>query len=68
MYAKSVCTTTGGLKLRNLNVRTLCMTIKLNPFCLVSDMDFDCHIFSKYIAFQMKNLVFQSKYVSFRKL
>ena len=24
--------------------------------------EYDCHIFSKYLAFQMKNLVFQSKY------
>ena len=24
-------------------------------------MEYDCHIFSKYLAFQMKNLKFQSK-------
>ena len=26
-------------------------------------MEYDCHIFSKYLVFQMKNLVFQSKYL-----
>ena len=29
-------------------------------------MEYDCYIFSKYLAFQMKNLVFQSKYLVFR--
>ena len=29
-------------------------------------MEYDFHIFSKYLAFQMKNLVFQSKYLVFR--
>ena len=30
------------------------------------NMEYDCHIFSKYLVFQMKNLVFQSKYLVFR--
>ena len=29
-------------------------------------MEYDCHIFSKYLVFQMKNLVLQSKYLVFR--
>ena len=29
-------------------------------------MEYDCHIFSKYLVFQMKNLVFQPKYLVFR--
>ena len=29
-------------------------------------MEYDCHIFSKYLVFQMKDLVFQSKYLVFR--
>ena len=29
-------------------------------------MKYDCHIFSKYLELQMKNLVFQSKYLAFR--
>ena len=29
-------------------------------------MEYGCHIFSKYLVFQMKNLVFQSKYLVFR--
>ena len=28
-------------------------------------MEYDCHIFSKHLVFQMKNLVFQSKYQVF---
>ena len=28
-------------------------------------MEYDCHIFLKYLVFQMKNLVFQSKHVVF---
>ena len=30
------------------------------------NMKHDCHIFSKCLACQMKNLVFQSKYLAFR--
>ena len=30
------------------------------------DMEYNCHIFSKYLVFQMKNLVFQSKYLVFQ--
>ena len=33
---------------------------------MVMLMEYDCHIFSKYLVFQMKNLVFQSKYLVFR--
>ena len=29
-------------------------------------MEYNCHIFSKYLVFQMKDLVFQSKYLVFR--
>ena len=29
-------------------------------------MEHDCHIFSKYLVFQIKNLVFQSKFLAFR--
>ena len=29
-------------------------------------MEYDCHIFSKYLVFQMKNLVFQSKHLVFQ--
>ena len=29
-------------------------------------MEYDCHIFLKYLVFQMKKLVFQSKYLVFR--
>ena len=29
-------------------------------------MECDCHIFSKYLVFQMKNLLFKSKYLVFR--
>ena len=29
-------------------------------------MEYDCHIFSKYPVFQTKNLVFQSKYLVFQ--
>ena len=29
-------------------------------------MEYDCHIFSNYLVFQMKNLVFQSEYLVFR--
>ena len=29
-------------------------------------MEYDCHISSKYLVFQMKNLAFQSKYLVFR--
>ena len=29
-------------------------------------MEYDCHIFAKYLVFQMKNLVFQLKYLAFR--
>ena len=29
-------------------------------------MEYDCHIFLKYLVFQIKNLVFQSKYLGFR--
>ena len=39
---------------------------KCNVF--ISDLinlNYDCHIFSKYLVFQMKNLVFQSKYLVF---
>ena len=28
-------------------------------------MEYDCHIFSKYLVFQMKNLVFQLKTLDF---
>ena len=31
-------------------------------------MEYDCHIFLKYLVCQMKNLVFQSKYLLFRTL
>ena len=30
-------------------------------------MEYDCHIFSKYRVFRMKNLVFQPTYLVFRK-
>ena len=30
------------------------------------NMEYDCHIFSKYLVFQMKNVVFQSKYLALR--
>ena len=29
-------------------------------------LEYDCHIFSKYLVFQMKNLVFHSKHLVFR--
>ena len=29
-------------------------------------MEYDCHIFSNYLVFQMKNLVFQAEYLVFR--
>ena len=29
-------------------------------------LEYDCYIFSKYLGFQMKNLVFQSKYLVIR--
>ena len=29
-------------------------------------MEHDCHVFSKYLVFEMKNQVFQSKYLAFR--
>ena len=35
-------------------------------FIVVTNMEYDCHIFSKYLVFQMKNLVFQTKYLVFR--
>ena len=35
-------------------------------FQKLNSMEYDCHIFSKYPVFQMKNLVFQSKYLVFR--
>ena len=35
-------------------------------FQKLNNMEYDCHMFSKYLVFQMKNLVFQSKYLVFR--
>ena len=31
------------------------------------DVEYDCHMFSKYLVFQMKKVVFQSKYLVFHK-
>ena len=32
-------------------------------FHYLCDMEYDCHIFSKYLVLQIKNVVFQSKYL-----
>ena len=34
----------------------------LTEMRLYTTMEYDCHIFWKYLVFQMKNLVFQLKY------
>ena len=36
------------------------------PKTITICMEYDCHIFAKYLVFQMKNLVFQLEYLAFR--
>ena len=39
---------------------------EMNEFWSNHSVEYDYHIFSKYLVFQMKTLVFQSQYVVFR--
>ena len=51
----------GGIFWTDFNLNPSEMIKLFNDFIYLS-MEYDCHIFPKYLVFQMKNLVFQSKY------